>query len=380
VADRIQCDHHNLVFRSAARGGKRQVCPRPLVTVILPVLNEERFIERALRSILGQETPDFDLEILVIDGQSIDNTPRIVSTMAIADSRIRLVVNQMKKTPFALNIGLREAKGEYVGILGAHAVYERNYVSACLKELLSRGAVGCSGRVITRPSNNTLQARLVAWTFAHPFGSSSKSFRTQREGYVDSVAYPVMLRHAVLDAGGYNECLVRNQDNDMNQRLRAKGYKFFCTWKTRCIYYPVSTNDRALRYAFRQGFWNLISLRDNPSSLGIHHFVPFVFLTVLIIALVLATVGLFLPAHYSILLLTPFAALMALHLGLGIIAAIQVGIRERSFGAWCLPFTFLALHLSYGAGTMSACLTRAISLIRAPILESKKVFRNKQSH
>jgi succinoglycan biosynthesis protein ExoA len=379
VADQSKYDLRSSAAWSETRIGECQVCAQMLVTVILPVFNEEAFIERALTSILDQETPNFDLEILVIDGQSTDNTTRIVSTMADADSRIRLLVNQMKKTPFALNIGLREAKGEYVCILGAHAVYERNYVSACLKELLYRGAVGCSGRVMTRPSNNTLQARLVAWTFAHPFGSSSKSFRTQREGYVDSVAYPVMLKQAVLDTGAYNECLARNQDNDMNQRLRAKGYKFFCTWKTRCTYYPVSTNVRALRYAFRQGFWNVISLRDNPSSLGIHHFVPFIFLMVLIIAFVLAAIGLFLPAHYSILFLTPFAALMALHLGLGFIAAIQVSIRERSFGAWCLPFTFLTLHLSYGAGTLSACLTQAISLIRLPILESKKLFR-KQSH
>jgi succinoglycan biosynthesis protein ExoA len=377
MSDQTQSELHN--FASGLENDEEIVFQHTLVTVILPILNEERFIERALRSILNQGTPNFDLEILVIDGQSIDNSAQIVSRMAAADSRIRLLVNEAKKTPSALNIGLREARGEYVCILGSHAEYERNYVSACLKELLAHSAVGCSGRVLTLPSNETLQARLVAWTFAHPFGTSSRSFRTQREGYVDTVAYPVMLKQVLLEVSGYNEDLVRNQDNDMNQRLRAKGYKLFCTWKTHCIYYPVATNRRALNYAFRQGFWNLVSLRDNPSSMSTRHFVPFAFLTALIIAFVLATASLFLPAHSNILFIAPFAALMSLHLGVGCLAAIQVSIREKSVGACYLPLTFLALHLSYGAGTMYGCFAYAMSRIRLPKLESPKFFRNKQS-
>jgi succinoglycan biosynthesis protein ExoA len=341
-------------------------CRRTLVSVILPVFNEERLIESVLQSILDQEALDFDLEILVVDGNSRDGTTKTVSRTASADPRIRILVNEMQKTPYALNIGLCEAKGEYVCILGAHAIYDRDYISVCLGELMTHGAVGCSGRVMTRPANNTLQARLVAWAFAHPFGSSAKSFRTQREGFVDSVAYPVMFKKALLDSGGYNENLIRNQDNDMNQRLRAQGHKLFCTWKTQCNYYASGKYGKTLYYAFRNGFWNLLSHHENSSSMGVRHFVPFVFLSALIVLFVMATVGALLPVPYNNLLLIPLAGMMTLHLGLGLFAAIQISIREKSFGALCLPFVFLALHISYGAGTMCAWLTRARLPARTP--------------
>src|SRR5690349_13759043 len=108
---------------------------RPLVSVILAVRNEAKFIRAAVESLLKQETQHFDLEVLVIDGMSSDGTSAIVAELMKSDPRIRLVINERQKTPYAFNLGLKEARGEYVCIFGAHTSYSKDYISVCLDEL-----------------------------------------------------------------------------------------------------------------------------------------------------------------------------------------------------------------------------------------------------
>src|SRR5262249_60009814 len=99
---------------------------RGCISVVMPVFNEGPFIEETLRSVQGQETPGFDLEILVIDGMSQDSTREKIAALATDDPRIKLLSNPLRHTPAAFNIGLRAASGEYVCIMGAHASYDRN--------------------------------------------------------------------------------------------------------------------------------------------------------------------------------------------------------------------------------------------------------------
>jgi GT2 family glycosyltransferase len=318
----------------------------------MPVRNEGRFIDQTLRSLQAQFTPGFELEILVVDGMSEDKTQDEVRKLAAEDPRIKLLRNPSRHTPAALNIGLRAAAGQYVCIMGAHASYDADYISVCLQELLEHDAIGCSGRLITTPANSSRQARLVAWAAGHPFASSSRSVRTQREGYADTVPFPVFCKHPLLAIGGYDERLVRNQDNDMNQRLRALGYKLYVTAKTQCRYYPRPSVRSFLRYALQSGQWNAVSLRANPISLGFRHLVPMVFVTALLILAAMALGGL--SSHglsYRVATLA-LGAILCSHLGIGSIAAVHVGLQQRTLTAlWLVPL-ILAFHVSYGLGTL----------------------------
>ncbi len=336
---------------------------RPMVSVILATYNEAGHIEQCMTSLLKQETPGFDLEILAIDGKSRDGTLELLRRVAARDPRVRVLVNEKRRTPFAFNLGLREARGEYVCIFGAHTIYTKDYIAACLAELKAQGAVGCGGRVVTRPANPSRQARLVAWALSHPFGSSRKSFRTQPEGFVDTVNYPVMRKQALLEAGGYSEKLARNQDNDLNQKLRARGHQLYCTWKTRCTYHPNSTLRDLFRYARGNGFWNVVSLEHNAESMGARHFIPFLFLLGLLATAVLGVAGIFLPAPYRLMASVPFFGLLGLHLGAAKIAACQVAVRERSAEALWLPGIFLGFHVAYGYGSLVGLITHRRALV-----------------
>lgn len=200
-----------------------QMTARSRVSVILPVRNEVRFIDATIQSLLAQGTQEIDLEILAVDGRSEDGTAEKLAAWSARDPRVRALDNPIGTTPAAMNIGLREARGEFVCIFGAHATYSPDYIATCIRELRARGAVGCSGRVVTRPGGPSLGARLVAWCMAHPFGSSGGSVRMRSGVFVDHPPFPVLARQALLDVGGFDETLLRNQDNDMSQKLRARG-------------------------------------------------------------------------------------------------------------------------------------------------------------
>lgn len=356
---------------SQARGARR-----PLVSVILPTRNEERSIEKCVESILAQKTrntsaPEFDIEVLAIDGMSDDRTRTILERYAAADPRLRVLSNERKRVPFAFNLGIRHARGEYVCILGAHTVYGSDYIAVCLAELLAHGAAACGGRVMTVPGADSLAAKLAAWTMSHPFGSSRKSFRTQREGSVDVINYAVFRRHLVIAAGGYDEELARNQDNDLNHKLRAAGHILWCTWKTRCFYFSKPDLSALFRYAFTNGRWNVLSLRKSPGSMALRHFVPLAFLLGLIAAVLLPVIT-FLPApSYMPVAFWPLILLLGLYLVFGTWAAIDVALRERSPGALLLPAVFLAFHCAYGAGTLYG-LAQQFRPARIPRQEPKR--------
>jgi glycosyltransferase involved in cell wall biosynthesis len=336
---------------------------RPLVSVILAVYNEGRSIERCVSSLLRQDTPDFDMEILAVDGGSQDGTREFLDEIAAADKRVRVLKNPMKRTPYAFNLGLREARGDYVCIFGAHSIYKRNYISECLKGMLANNAVGCTGRVATLPLNGSLEARLVAWIMSHPFGSSRKSFRTQSEGYADHVNYPVMLKKALIEAGGYDEKMTRNQDNDMSQKLRARGYRLYCTGKTECYYFTKGRLRDLLLYAWRNGFWNFRSLTRNRGAMAARHFIPFIFVMGLLSCSSFAMIGGWKAASHSWYFIFPLIALLASHLAIGTLAALQVAAREKSLGALWLPLGFFGFHAAYGAGTLSAIVSSTKNLL-----------------
>jgi glycosyltransferase involved in cell wall biosynthesis len=323
---------------------------KPLISVILPTYNEASYIDRTLRSILAQKHADFDLEILVIDGDSSDETVERVALL-LSDGRVRLLRNPARIAPAAFNVGLRAAAGEYVCILGAHATYAPDYIETCYRELLAHEASGCSGRVITVTARDSMSAKLSAWCLGHAFASSPNSVRTQTGGFAETIPYPVFRKAALLELGGYNEQLVRNQDNDMNYRLRAAGHRLYLTSKTRAIYAARPDVKSLWAYGFLTGKWNAFTLSVNAACMRPRHFTPFAFL-LCVITLIVAVFGTLTTGAVSVPLVLVAVALGS-HLLFGAFAAMQIGVRERSIAALLLPLVILGFHFAYGLGTLA---------------------------
>lgn len=325
-----------------------------ILSIICPTYNEERYIAQTLTSFISQRYHSFELEILICDGRSTDETRAIVAEFSNNFPNIRLVDNPDRKTPFAFNAGLKAASGEYIAILGAHTKYAENYLQTCYDELISSGSVGCTGRVITKAAYNSYTAKLSEWVMLSSFGVSTSSFRSGREGYVHSVNFPVFKKQPLLDLGGYDIKLERNQDNDMNQRLLDAGYKLFCTYKTYCYYRPPANLTNLFKYSFRNGFWNAKSLLVHARSMRLHHLIPFFFTIGIIVAVVAGLAEML--VFKTTFLWAALAIVVSLHIVVGIMYAIRSLKYDNDGRKIVLPFVFFAFHFSYGWGTLNGFL------------------------
>ena len=322
------------------------------VSVVMPVFNEKRSIEETIGSLLTQELGEgCGLEILAVDGNSDDGTREILDRLAATDPRVRVVPNPHRTTPFAMNLGLEAARYDFIGILGAHAKYEPRYLRTCLDIVLnSPEMAGCSGRVVTVPGSPGLVGRLCFWVMTSRIGSSGRSFRTLPEGPAETIAYPVFRRHALTDVGGYNTRLTRNQDNDMNTRLADNGWVLYSTWSTSSEYRTPSSLRFMLKYGWRNGRWNAVSLRENRRSMKLRHLAPAAFVGGTVGALLLAILGRRLPGVARIAIA---CAPVAAHLAAGFSEALPAFRTEKDPVILLGPPTAMLFHLAYGAGTIT---------------------------
>jgi glycosyltransferase involved in cell wall biosynthesis len=313
-----------------------------LVSIICTTYNEEKLISKTLESFIAQEKPDFEIEILVVDGMSEDKTRDIVKFYCDKYSFIRLIDNPDRKNPFGRNIGVKNAKGDYIALLGAHTIYRCDYIKVCLEEIADKNAPGVSGKVITSADENSSEGKLVELMLTSKFGVSGSSFRTAAEGYTSMINFPVFKKEVFEKIGLYDTSLIRNQDNDFNMRAEKAGFKLYNTWKTECYYYPGDTIKETLAYAHRNGFWNAKSLLNG--SMEFYHYVPFIFVMTLLI--------LFIAGIFNFTFAKLFVILTLLHLFTGFIFALQIKKYKTIKNILSLPFLFFAFHFSYGWGTL----------------------------
>lgn len=321
-----------------------------LISIVCTTYNEEELISKTLDSFLSQELSGMKLEIIVVDGMSDDNTREIVNSYTKKFNNIRLVDNTERKNPFGRNAGVREAKGEYIALLGAHTVYDSDYIKVCIEEMERTGSAGVSGKVVTTIENDTAEAQQCELILSSKFGVSSESFRTVREGYTTMINFPVFKKEVFESVGLYDTTLHRNQDNDFNTRVASKGYKLYNTWRTECRYFPSATLMEMFSYAYKNGFWNAKSIMDKPDTMKAHHYMPFIFVWCLIVLAGLSIIlGILLKSFFPFLVLL-FA--IALHLTIGFAFALGIKKYRSIKNILSLPFLFFAFHFSYGWGTL----------------------------
>lgn len=310
----------------------------PFVSIIIPCRNEEKFIEKCLDSIIAQDYPKNKLEVLVIDGMSSDRSREIVENYAKGHSFIRLLENPKRIVPTALNIGIREAKGEIIVWMSAHSTFAPDYIRQCISALQTTGAANVGGTLQALGTGYISNAIAVAAT--SPFGIGDARYRySNREEWVDTVFPGTWRKETLQKLGGFNEEWVVNQDYELNYRLRQAGGKILLSPKVKCQYYVRGSLKTLARQYFRYGFWKVKTLVAHPDSLRWRQLVPPVFVLGLLVSLALLLVsrlgGLIIPGAYILAnLVTSF--LIAWRRGLKYLPII--------------PFIFATIHLSWGLG------------------------------
>ncbi len=313
------------------------------VSVIIPCRNEEGYIADCINSLLNNQF-DAELEIIVVDGQSTDNTVQIVQSIIEDDPRVKLIQNKRRITPVALNLGINEANKEYVLIASAHSSYEREYIGVLLQKMQETQADVAGGVMKTEVKHSTPKSRAIVKVLSHPLGVGNSSFRTgvDQDQQVDTVPFGLYKRALLVEAGGYDERLVRNHDIELSKRLLARGAKIILSPDVSCSYYAREHFSELAKNNFRNGMWNLFVVRitRNSDSLSLRHFIPLTFILTLIILAGLA--------FYDVFFLLAFLFLSVIYLAT--LSVISITLKSNFFYTL---IAFIVLHFSYGFGSLS---------------------------
>jgi glycosyltransferase involved in cell wall biosynthesis len=308
----------------------------------MPVYNEENYIDNCIESLLLQDYPLDAMEWIFVDGCSTDNTYELIQKYTKKyPNLIKLLKNPNKTVPYAMNIGIGEAKGEYIIRLDAHADYAIDYISKCVYYLDTTDADNVGG--IAETKSKGFVGNTIAAMLSSKFGVGNSQFRTNgKSGYVDTVPFGAFRKEVFEKWGGYDERLTRNQDNEMNYRIRKNGGKIYLSSDIHLSYYCRDSIKGISNMAMKNGMWNIITMKLCPGSMGVRHFIPLTFVLSIILLPILSIV--FKPFLYL------FKIEIILYFLLDIYFSLKLKKDWKSFGL--LMILFPIFHVTYGIGSM----------------------------
>ena len=319
---------------------------KAFISVVMPVYNEEKYIENCIDSLLLQDYQQECMEWIFVDGMSSDRTRELIgSYIEKYPKLIKLLNNPNKTVPYAMNIGIKEARGKYIIRLDAHADYNKDYIAKCVYYLDTIDADNVGGVVETKSKGFVGNA--IAKMVSSRFGVGNSEFRTNGEsGYIDTVPFGAFRREVFEKWGGYDERLTRNQDNEMNYRIRKNGGKIYLSSDIKLSYYCRDSIKGISDMAVKNGMWNVITMKLCPGSMGVRHFIPLAFLLSLII---LPIAGVIYHPMWCL-----FALEMVLYFALDCFFSAKQASGLKEF--FLLVLLFPIFHITYGVGSLKGIL------------------------
>lgn len=298
----------------------------PLVSIIVPCRNEEKYIEKCLNSILNQTHPKERLEILVVDGRSEDRTREIIKKEF---GEVKLLDNPKKIFPAANNLGIKEAKGEIIAILGCHAIYPRDYIEKCVKYLKKYDADDVGGRLEPLPGENTFIAKAIVLTLGGRFGKGKKEQSKENKPIWTDTVFGGCYKKEIFDKIGlFNENLVGSSDMDFNLRLKKQGGKILLIPETVVYYYPKSKLKDFFWHNIRDGIWAILPIKFLKRPLKFRHCLPFIFVLTLPLS-----IWLYIPVVFYF--------------------SFKIALREKDLRyLFLMPIVFATRHIGYGLGSI----------------------------
>jgi cellulose synthase/poly-beta-1,6-N-acetylglucosamine synthase-like glycosyltransferase len=316
----------------------------PLVSVVVPVLNEEERIAACLRSVVEQTYPHERMEVIVADGGSADRTREIVARLMAEFPFIRLIDNPQRIQAAGLNAAIRISRGEVIARLDGHAAWAPDHLLRCVALLESTGADNVGGTMAAVGSTPTGEA--IARATRSPLAVGGAKYRyALRQQDVDTVWLGCFRRDSLERSGLYDESLEVHEDYELNHRIRAVGGRILFSPDLPVRYWTRGSWSALARQYYRYGRGKaVVSIRD-PGVLRPYHLIPPVAVAMTPLA------GLVAIARPGFRL--PLAVVGSTYLAACLAVAMHAG-RSAPFSVrWRIPLVFPVVHMAWGAGFLS---------------------------
>ncbi len=322
--------------------------PWPAVSVVVPVLNEERHLADAVHRILDQGYPG-ELEVVLALGPSRDRTDQVAAELVARDPRVRTVRNPTGRTPSGLNAAIAASSHPVVVRVDGHGLLAPGYLRTAVRLLETTGAANVGG--VMAAEGVTAFQQAVARAMTSVFGVGGSRFHTGGEpGPADTVYLGVFRREVLVEHGGYDESFLRAQDWELNHRIRAAGGLVWFSPELSVTYRPRSSLRALAGQYFHYGRWRRVVMRQHPGTATYRYLAAPAAVIASSLGGLLGMIGVLVgsPA-LGAALVVPVGYL------LGVLAAAALssrGLSARSM-AW-LPVAFATMHWAWGIGFLTS--------------------------
>ena len=316
------------------------------VSIIIPCFNEEKHIASLLDGILSQGYPLDDLEVVIADGFSTDQTRIRIAEYQLThpELKLHLVDNQLRTIPSGLNTAIKASKGTFIIRLDAHSIPQPFYIQRCIEALKSGKGDNVGGIWLVRPAENNWIAESIAAAGSHPLGVGDANYRISTSaGYVDTVPFGAYRRDLVERIGLYDESLLSNEDYEFNSRIRKSGGKVWLDPEIRSVYFARGSYSSLARQYWRYGFWKVQMLRRYPETIRYRQALPPLFVGGMALLLLLSP---FLKIAFNFFILFALIYLLTL-----LIAAVVYSLQKKNLNFIIgLPLAISIMHFCWGGG------------------------------
>ncbi len=317
----------------------------PGVSVVMPVLNEERHLATAVEHVLLQRYSG-PVEVIMAVGPSSDRTEEVAAELVAAHEQVVVIDNPTGRTPAGLNLAIAASRFDFVVRVDAHGELAPGYLETAVETLLRTGAANVGG--LMDAQGVTPFESAVAAAYNSPLGLGGNAFHLEStpEGPAETVFLGAFRKEALEALGGFDETLHRAQDWDLNHRLIQAGELVWFTPALRVTYRPRSSVRALARQFFDTGRWRREVIDRDSSTIRIRYLVPPFTVAGLAVGEAAWLVGSFTKHRWLRWgRLAPLAYLLFLGVASGTIRG-ELDARSR---AW-LPVVLAVMHMSWGAG------------------------------
>lgn len=315
------------------------------VSVCVVAYNEELFLPNLLNDLKKQTYDHSKTEIVLVDGMSGDETFKIMNDFADEDNgfySVQVLSNPKRIQAAGWNVAISNANSDVIIRIDAHTHIPSDFVEKCMENLLGgEDVVGGQRPCLTEKTTSWGKTLLQAENSL--FGSSISKCRhsTQKE-YVKTMFHAAYKKDVFAKAGGFNENLLRTEDNEMHYRIRKNGYKLCYDPQIVSYQYARGNLRKMIKQKYGNGYWIGLTLGVCPGCISIYHLIPFAFIMGIVMTSALAMFGIW---QLAALMWGMYAAFAAAN-------TLITGIQEKFYPQTpLLCFIFLILHISYGLGT-----------------------------
>jgi succinoglycan biosynthesis protein ExoA len=312
----------------------------PFVSVVIPVYNEERYIEACLGSVLDQDYPPDRYEVIVADGGSTDRTRAIVEAAATLHPNVRLLDNPGRTQASGLNLAILASRGEFIARQDGHAEWSRHHLRRSIEVLVQSGADNVGGRA--DGEGNSSIGRAIARAMSSPFGVGGARFRYSTEPEDAATVFPGTFRRTAFERVGlFDEAYPPHEDYELNHRIRQSGGRVLFIPEIPTRYHVRESMTGLARQYFRYGRAKVRVARASPGVIRPYHLAaPALVASVPAMLLLMAT-----KRGRKLAL-----AGTAVYVTACVAAGLQAGAGERAAVRLRLPMVFAVLHVAWGTG------------------------------